>query len=322
MTLDLVIPIYNEADVLDVLFSTLEDTFSTPNLSCRNISRVRYLFVDDGSSDASAEIIRNRIRAGAPATLYRLSRNFGHANALSAGLDHANADFVALLDADLQDPPAVVLNMFDKANEGYSVVYGQRRRRKENLLKRIGYWSFYRLLALVSDIQLPLDSGDFCLLDRKVVLALRNLPERLRYPRVLRAWVGFRQTGIEYDRPKRRAGESKYTMRKLYRLATDGLASASTRPLKIAQFSSFLFGIATMGLTLAFVLMLFGQLSVAIPLPYLLATILVVASNALTMLVLYVFSAYLGRMYLEIKGRPPYIVMETIDSPKGEVAEP
>jgi dolichol-phosphate mannosyltransferase len=203
--------------------------------------------------------------------------------------------------------------MIDKASEGFDVVFGQRRRRKEHVLKRIGYWSFYRVLASLSDIALPLDSGDFCLLNRQVVSALRNLPERLRYPRVLRAWVGFRQTGVEYDRPRRQAGETKYTIGKLYRLATDGIASASIRPLKIAQFSSFLFGMTTLALTLTFVLSLFGQIELAIPLPYLLATIIVVASNALMMLVLYVFSAYLGRMYLEIKGRPPYIVMETIE---------
>jgi dolichol-phosphate mannosyltransferase len=318
-TLDLVIPIYNEAEVLEFLFSTLEATFSPQNLGARNIASVRYLFVDDGSSDASARIISDRIQSGAPATLYRLSRNFGHANAISAGLDHSTADLVALLDADLQDPPAVILEMIDEADRGYNVVFGQRRRRKENVLKRVGYWSFYRLLAFLSDIRLPLDSGDFCLLDRRVVAALRSMPERLRYPRVLRAWVGFRQTGVEYDRPQRQAGESKYTLAKLYRLATDGIAAASTRPLKIAQFLSFFFGVTALGLALTFVLVLFGQLDLAIPLPFLLAGILVVASNALVMLVLYVFSAYLGRMYLEVKRRPPYIVMETIDGPKTEV---
>src|SRR3954468_4178465 len=185
LTLDLIIPIYNEAEVLELLFRTLEETFSPTNLLGRNIAGVRYLFVDDGSSDGSARIIWDKIRAGVPATLFRLSRNFGHANAISAGLDHATADLVALLDADLQDPPRVVLEMIDKAREGFNVVFGQRRRRKENVLKRIGYWSFYRVLALLSDIRLPLDSGDFCLIDRQVLSALRRLPERLRYPRVL-----------------------------------------------------------------------------------------------------------------------------------------
>src|SRR5436190_5373685 len=208
LTLDLIIPIYNEAEVLDLLFDTLDTTFSRANLASRNIARVRYVLVDDGSTDDSARIVSAKIVAGAPATLYRLSRNFGHANALCAGLDHATADLVALLDADLQDPPAVVLLMIDKAREGYNVVFGQRRKRKENVFKRMAYWTFYRLIALLSDIRLPLDSGDFCLLDRDVVAALRNLHEHLRFPRVLRAWVGFRQIGVEYERPQRQAGES------------------------------------------------------------------------------------------------------------------
>jgi glycosyltransferase involved in cell wall biosynthesis len=313
LTLDLVIPIYNEAESLELLFQELDRTFSLANLASKHIERVRYLFVDDGSSDASARIISEKIRAGAPAVLYRLSRNFGHANALCAGLDHTTADLVALLDADLQDPPAVVLDMIDRARDGYNVIFGQRRKRKENIFKRIGYWSFYRLVAVLSDINVPLDSGDFCLIDRRVVTALRDLPERLRYPRVLRAWVGFRQVGVEYDRPRRQAGTTKYTLGKLYRLATDGIASASTRPLKIAQASSFLFGLIAMALTLILFLMLTGQLDVTVSHPLLLASLLIASGNALMMLVLYVFSAYIGRMYLEVKGRPPYIIMERID---------
>ena len=221
LTLDLVIPIYNEAESLELLFQELDRTFSLVNLAPRNVGRVRYLFVDDGSSDASARIVTEKIRAGAPAALYRLSRNFGHANALCAGLDQTTADLVAVLDADLQDPPGVVLEMIDKAREGYDVIYAQRRKRKENIFKRMGYWSFYRLVAALSDINVPLDSGDFCLIDRGVVTALRTLPERLRYPRVLRAWVGFRQVGVEYDRPRRQAGTTKYSLGKLYRLATE-----------------------------------------------------------------------------------------------------
>jgi len=314
LTLDLIIPLYNEAEVLDCLFETLDRTFSPENLARRNVAAVRYLFVDDGSSDSSASIISERIRAGAPAALYRLSRNFGHANAVSAGIDRSTADLVAVIDADLQDPPAVVLEMIDRARQGYNVVYGQRRKRKENVFKRTGYWAFYRLIAMLSDIKIPVDSGDFCLMDRRVVTALRSLPERLRYPRVLRAWVGFRQIGVEYDRPSRQAGYSKYTISRLYRLATDGIAAASIRPLKIAQLSSFLFGLLAVVLMLVFILMLVGQMSAAVSVPLLLISLLIASGNALTMLCLYVFSAYLGRMYLEIKSRPSYIIMEEIET--------
>jgi dolichol-phosphate mannosyltransferase len=316
LTLDLIIPIYNEAEVLGLLFETLDKTFSRENLASRNVVGVRYIFVDDGSSDPSARIVSDRIGQGASATLYRLSRNFGHANAVSAGIDHASADLVAIIDADLQDPPAVLLEMIDRAREGYNVVFGLRRKRQENIIKRAGYWMFYRLVAFLSDIKIPLDSGDFCLMDRHVIAALRELPERLRYPRVLRAWVGFRQIGVEYDRPRRQAGFSKYTVSKLYRLATDGIAAASIRPLKIAQVSSFLFGLVAVVLMSIFILMLVGALQATLSLPFLLISLLIASGHALTMLCLYVFSAYLGRMYLEVKGRPPYIIMEHVARPE------
>jgi dolichol-phosphate mannosyltransferase len=322
LTLDLIIPVYNEAEVIDLLFEALDATFSHVNLAPRNVVGVRYLFVDDGSSDASARMIAERIRAGAPAVLYRLSRNFGHANALSAGLDRATGDLVAVIDADLQDPPAVVLEMIDRARDGYNVVFGQRRGRKENFVKRAGYWSFYRLVAFLADIQIPLHSGDFCLMDRRAVQELRNLPERLRFPRVLRAWIGFSQIGVAYDRPPRRAGRSKYSFKMLYRLATDGVAAASIRPLQIAQLSSFLFGIVAAVLMLAILLMLAGQVQATVSLPFLLLALLIASGHGLTMLCLYVVSAYLGRMYIEIKGRPSYIVMEQIGRTGHEQEEP
>ena len=320
LTLDLIIPIYNEAEVLHLLFAALDSTFSAENRGRRQLSRVRYVLVDDGSADDSAKIISERIRQGTPALLIRLSRNFGHANAITAGLDHANADLVALLDADLQDPPAVVLEMVDRARDGYDIVFGQRRKRKENVLKRLGYWTFYRVISALSEVAIPVDSGDFCLMTRRVVAAMRDLPERLRYPRVLRAWVGFRQTGVEYERPRRQAGTTKYTMGRLYRLATDGVASASIRPLKVAQFSSFLFGGLATALAVVFILVLAGWVEVSVSHPILLASLLIASSNALITLVLYVACAYLGRMYLEVKGRPPYIVMERIESHEAQRA--
>jgi dolichol-phosphate mannosyltransferase len=318
LTLDIIIPIFNEAEVLHLLFAALDTTFSAENCERRQLSRVRYVLVDDGSSDESAKIVSERIQLGAPALLVRLSRNFGHASAVSAGLDHANADLVALLDADLQDPPAVILEMIDRARDGYDIVFGQRRRRKENVLKRLGYWTFYRVIRALSEVAIPLDSGDFCLMRQRVVAAMRDLPERLRYPRVLRAWVGFRQIGVEYERPRRQAGTTKYTLGRLYRLATDGLASASIRPLKVAQFSSFLFGGLATLLAVLFILVLAGWVEVAVSHPILLASLLIASSNALITLVLYVVCAYLGRMYLEVKGRPTYIVMERIGHHEAE----
>jgi len=169
-----------------------------------------------------------------------------------AGLDQAEGDVVVVMDADLQDPPELLLQMVDRWRRGADVVFARRRRRKGNPLKRLGYWGFYRMVAFLSEISLPLDTGDFGLLDRRVVMALRSLPEHLRFPRGLRAWVGFRQEALEFDRPERQAGTPKYTWSKLYRLATDGIAAMSTRPLQVAQVGSFFFGL----LSMAFLVML------------------------------------------------------------------
>jgi len=238
----------------------------------------------------------------------------GHA-AVSAGLDHATGDVVAVIDADLQDPPELIHAMTARWREGFDVVYGVRQRRKENLLKVAGYWAFYRLLALLSDLQVPLDGGDFGLMDQRVVAALRSLPETLRFPRVLRAWVGFRQTGIGYDRPERQGGHTKYTLSRLYRLATDGLASSSVRPLQLAQVFSFSYFVLmfVLGVVVLRRLVFSDEPGVS---PGLLLTYLLIASGSFVQsLCLYILGAYVGRTYLEVKRRPAYLVMETVPPP-------
>ncbi|HET6412580.1 MAG TPA: glycosyltransferase family 2 protein [Anaeromyxobacter sp.] len=312
LTLEVVVPVYDEAAVLGLLLDRIAEVLSPTALARYGVARLRLLFVDDGSTDDSAALLADRIRAGLDARLIRLSRNFGHQSAVCAGLDLAEGDLVVVMDADLQDPPEVVLPMLEKWNSGADVVFARRRRRKGNAVKRFGYWGFYRLVAFLSDIRLPLDTGDFGLLDRRVVMALRSLPEKLRFPRGLRAWVGFRQEGIEFDRPERRAGRPKYAWRALYRLATDGIASMSTRPLQVAQVCSFFFGLLTL---LLLVLLLAGYAArpFAIPRPFLLAYVLVASGNAVQSLCLYILGAYVGRTYLEVKGRPPYLVMERVE---------
>lgn len=311
-SVDLVIPIYNEERVLPALLQRLDEVFAPDVLAARGISRVRYRFVDDGSRDASADILSNHDRHPGRVVLYRLSRNFGHASAVSAGLDHADADVVAVLDADLQDPPELVLDMLDRWRDGIDVVFAQRRKRKENLFKRAGYWTFYRLVSLLSDLDIPLDSGDFCLMDRRVVDAMRELPERLRFPRILRTWVGFRQAGIEYDRPERAAGKTKYGFWRLYQLATDGIASSSIRLLRVAQLFSFSFAI----LTAILLAILFVSLGTHSDRPESLLIlggfILIAGGNFVITTCLYILGAYVGRTYLEAKGRPPYLVMEVV----------
>lgn len=313
VTLDVVIPVHNEQDVLGLLFTRLESVFSPLNLKKESIKSVRYVIIDDGSVDRSAEIVSYYIAKGGPAILYRLTRNFGHQNAVSAGIEYANADIVAIIDADLQDPPELIVQMIAKWRDGYDVVYGKRKKRKENFVKVCCFWLFYRLLAFLSEIKTPLDSGDFCLLDRKVVEAMRKLPEKLRFPRGLRSWVGFRQTGITYERPARKAGKTKYTFAKLYRLATDGIASSSIRPLKVTQLLSFSFFIITSVFVFLFIRMVvFYSEEDATALWFLVAYLLIALSTCVQTLCLYILSAYVGRTYLEVKGRPSFLVMEVV----------
>lgn len=310
--LDLVIPVFNEQDVIEVLVSQLCAQFSSKNLTDAGLSSVRYIFVDDGSADETAALVRDKIRSGIPALLIRLSRNFGHQAALSAGLDAADAELVACMDADLQDPPELVYAMVERWRDGCDVVYGQRRTRRERALKRAGYWLFYRVLQSLSDIPIPRDSGDFCLMDQKVVTALRALPEKLRFIRVLRAWVGFSQAAVPFDRPARKAGAPKYDWRGLYRLATDGIAAASIRPLQLAQVVSFGFFLLAMVFLSLLGFALFLAPEAPTPPFELIALLLLMLGNASLALCIYILGAYVGRTYLEVKGRPSYLVMERI----------
>jgi dolichol-phosphate mannosyltransferase len=312
VTVDVVIPLYNEEEAVGLLLSRLGETFASARLAEEGVARVRHVVVDDGSTDRSAALVAEAIGAGFPALLLRLSRNFGHQSAVSAGLSHSGADVVAVIDADLQDPPELIFEMLRRWREGYDVVYARRRRRSGSPVKRAGYWLFYRLVAFLADIDFPLDSGDFCLLDRRVVRTIGDLPEKLRFPRVLRAWVGFRQTGVDYDRPLRQAGRAKYTLARLYRLATDGVVSASVRPLQVAQVFSvaYLLVILALGALVLARLPLWSELGV--PTWALISYLLILSGNFVQVFCIYILGAYVGRTYLESKGRPPYVIMEVV----------
>jgi dolichol-phosphate mannosyltransferase len=317
VSVDVVIPIYNEEEALGPLLACLRETFAPERLTPAAITRVRYLVIDDGSTDRSAAIVAAAIETGLPAVLLRFSRNFGHQSAVSAGLEESRADVIAVIDADLQDPPELIFAMLGKWREGYDVVYARRRRRAESVIKRAGYWLFYRLVAFLADIKIPLDSGDFCLLDGRVVAAIGELPEKLRFPRILRAWVGFRQTGVDYDRPPRQAGQAKYTLAHLYRLATDGVVSASVRPLQVAQVFSvtYLFITLALGALVLARVPLWSELGV--PRWALISYLLILSGNFVQVFCMYILGAYVGRTYLESKGRPPYLIMEVVGRREG-----
>ncbi len=188
---------YDEEAVLPELLAALAETFSAGTRKQHRIDRVRCLFIDDGSRDSSVSMVQNARLPGLEVRIVRLSRNFGHQAAVSAGIAHSSSDLVAVIDADLQDPPACILEMLDSWRSGFEVVYAQRRNRKEGWSKRLMYWAFYRLFRALSPVSVPVDSGDFCLMSRRVVEVLNQLPETVRFPRGLRSWIGFAQTSIQ-----------------------------------------------------------------------------------------------------------------------------
>jgi dolichol-phosphate mannosyltransferase len=270
------------------------------------------VFVDDGSSDRTFEILTAAARRDPRIVAISLSRNFGHQAALSAGLDHVTGDLVVVMDGDLQDPPEEIPRFVEEQRKGFDVVYARRVRRKEGWLLRLSYFVFYRLIAAVSNVHLPLDSGDFAILSRRVVDHLRAIPEHNRYLRGLRTWVGFRQTGVAIERSERAAGQSKYGAIRLFRLAFDGIFAFSMAPLRAAA----LLGLATIVASLLFagyavyVKVILGRSPTGF-------TSLIVAMALLSgvqLLVLGVMGEYLGRIYDETKGRPHYVIGRIVTS--------
>ncbi len=298
--LGVVIPCFDEAAVLPVLFAELE------RFASRVQGPVWFLLVDDGSRDATGAMLDAQCAKDPRFAALHFSRNFGHQTAVSAGLAHVRGDVIAVLDADLQDPPDVVLRMIDKWREGFDVVYGVRQNRKEGPILRAAYSLFYRVMRRVANVDLPLDAGDFSLMDRRVVDLINAMPEHNRFVRGLRGWVGFKQTGMPYDRAARAAGEAKYGFRKLLRLALDGLVSFSSLPLRMAAWLG-LFASA-----IGFVLLLWALFSALFlqktPAGWASTAVIVLFFGGVQLLMLGVLGEYLGRIFDEVKGRPHFVV--------------
>lgn len=303
--LGMIIPCYNEADVLPLLFKEL-DVFSKTMPENVNI---KFLLVDDGSGDKSYDIIAQQCNKDKRYACLKFSRNFGHQTAVSAGLDYIEGDVVAIIDADLQDPPHVIKDMLEKWQAGYDVVYGIRKNRKESLLLRSAYSVFYRLLKRIANVDIPLDAGDFSIMDRKVVDKINSMPEHNRFIRGLRGWVGFKQTGLEYERMPRAAGTPKYNVKKLFRLAFDGIVTLSSFPLKIASWIgavSALFGVIY-GIYALIDSLLFGRPPSGWPS----LAMLIIFFGGVQLMVLGIIGEYIGRIFDETKHRPLYISDET-----------
>jgi polyisoprenyl-phosphate glycosyltransferase len=299
--ISIVIPIWNEESVIPELYrrivAIMESSGESWELVC----------VNDGSRDRSRELLVDLHRQDERVKVIDLSRNFGHQVAITAGADFASGDAVIVMDADLQDPPEVVLRMIEKWREGYEVVYAVRKKREGET--RFKLWTaslFYRLLRRITDINIPLDTGDFRLMDRRVVYAMRALREQHRFMRGLSSWVGFRQIGIEYERAERYAGETKYSLGRMVRLALSAITSFSYLPLQLATFVGFsLAGISLIGIILTVILRLSGISALEGQATTLVSVLFL---GGVQLIFLGIIGEYLGRIYDEVKHRPLYLV--------------
>lgn len=310
--LSLIIPIYNEEEVLPVLDGRVRALLDRLAVDCEVV------FVNDGSKDRSIELLRGMADAEPRYRVLGFSRNFGHQRAITAGMDAARGKAVVVMDADLQDPPEVILEMMERWRDGYDVVYGRRRSREgETFFKLVTAKIFYRLFAAMIPIEVPLDTGDFRLISRRVVLTMRELRETHRFVRGLVAWVGFKQTAVEYDRAARAAGETKYPLRKMLAFAVDGIASFSVLPLRLATYTGLLVGSASVLYAVGAVI--FHLAGMTIP-GWTTTVVLVTFLFSVQLLMTGVLGEYVGKIYEQVKGRPLYVVAERINFKKKRVS--
>ncbi|HYQ14479.1 MAG TPA: glycosyltransferase family 2 protein [Polyangiaceae bacterium] len=307
-TLSFVLPIYNEGEVIAELHRQLQALLADIAVD------TEVIFVNDGSRDGSFGMLREIAAHDSRYRIVSFSRNFGHQAAITAGVDFANGEAVVVMDSDLQDPPEVVRAMLDKWREGFDVVYGRRGRRAgETWFKLLTARYFYRLFALMIPIDVPLDTGDFRLMSRRVIIVLRQLREKHRFVRGLVAWVGFKSAEVVYDRPQRFAGETKYPLSKMIRFAIDGITSFSVLPLR---FSTYL-GLGTIVVSLGVVAWaLISKFVFQRVVPGWTGIMIVSAFfAAVQLLMIGILGEYVGRIYEEVKRRPLYIVGDTVNVP-------
>lgn len=311
MTFSVVIPAYNEEEVIEETYRRLCAVMRGMN------DTYELIFVNDGSTDKTAEIVAGFCAADSAVRLVNFSRNFGHMPAISAGMAYARGDAVFIIDADLQDPPEIFPEMAAKWREGYHVVYGRREKRKgESLFKKVTAKLFYRYLRRMTSVDLPLDTGEFRLIDRKVNDAVNRLPEKSRYIRGLVSWVGFRQTAVPYVRQERFAGKTKYPLRKMVSFAMDAVMSFSYKPLKLATMLGFLMSIASfVYLVVIFYQRFFTDATIQ---GWASTMGIILLTQGIVMMILGLLGEYIGRIYSEIKNRPAYIVQEVIGGDENE----
>lgn len=298
-------PVHNEESVVPELVrrvgAVLDSLPSGPH---------EMIFVDDGSSDRTLALLEQAAAGDPRIGVISLSRNFGHQPAITAALDHTTGDVTVIMDGDLQDSPEAIPQFLAKYREGFDVVYARRVNRKESWWLRVSYWAYYRMLARMSHIYLPLDSGDFGLMSARVVNELRRMPERQRYVRGLRTWVGFRQIGIDVERAERHSGESKYSAWGLLKLASDGIFAFSTVPIRMA----LIFGVVAMSVSTLFALYAIVAKFFLNRSPQGFTAIILVITflSGVNLTFLGIIGEYVGRMYEEVKARPIYVISKFI----------
>lgn len=299
----IVVPVYNEEPVVLETYKRLKQVMDSVN------EPYEIIFINDGSRDRTAFILSEICEKDKNIKFLDFSRNFGHQIAITAGMDYTQGDAIVVIDADLQDPPEVIPKMIEKWKEGYEVVYGKRAERKgDTFFKRFTAAAFYRLLRRMTDVDIPVDTGDFRLIDRKVCVALSYINERNRYTRGLISWLGFKQIGVEFSREKRFAGETKYPLKKMIKFAFDAITSFSYKPLKLATY------VGTIISAIGFVYLLFiicqaifmhntqpGWASLMA---------ITIVFNGIVLMMLGIIGEYIGRIYDEAKGRPLYVIRQ------------
>lgn len=301
----IVIPLYNESEIFHVLVERLNNVISEFNKS------IEVVLIDDGSKDDTPLKMKQIALMNANYHCVFLSRNFGHQLAITAGLSVARGnEAIMIIDGDLQDPPEMLHELYDKLLLGYDIVYAVRKKRKENWLKKTLYFSFYRILKKIANIEMPLDSGDFAILKRPVVDILNKMPEESRYLRGMRTWVGFKQIGLEYERKERFAGQTKYTFKKLFQLANNGIFNFSELPIKfitrlgiISIILSFLYAGYTMYLKLAYD---------NVPTGFTALVLLITFLGGIQLVSIGIIGEYVLRIFFQVKGRPLFIIKDRI----------
>ena len=312
-SLSIIVPCFDEQAVIVDTYNEINDVLSANNFD------IEIIFIDDGSVDDTFSILHEISEKDSRVKIISFSRNFGHQAAVTAGLDHSTGDVVSIIDADLQDPPDVIISMIDEWKKGAKVVYGVRKNRKESIYKKVSYYIFYRLYSAISDISVALDSGDFCLIDREVVDKINSLPEKNRFVRGLRSWVGYDQVPVYYNRQKRQAGKPKYTIAKLLNLALDGVFNFSSKPLVAVFYAGIITSLLSLFLAIfyliyrVFNLEFMGSYSSESQ-GFTTLVVLILLIGGLQILTVGIIGQYISRIYQEVKSRPSYVIKKIINN--------